>query len=111
MEDGHSFATGDAAGCWTTALRKSNDGDFCEFSLRRDPYHPFCCKCGGARTRPHRAVLCALQRLIVQAGGCADKERHVPELYDWDKPQGSAPPVMRSWMSSPNFLGSCSSSG
>ena len=80
---------------FTCALRKGNDGEVCGFSLRRDHYHPYCCKCGGARTRPHRAVLCTLQRLIEQAGGHADDERHVPELYDWDVPLGGTTPELR----------------
>ena len=62
----------------TCALPKGAEGQFCDFSLRRDPYHPYCCKYGVARTRPHRAVLCTLQKLIEQAGRYADKERHVP---------------------------------
>ena len=39
--------------------------------------------------------MCTLQRVIEQAGNFADKERHVPELYDWAKPQGSETPVKR----------------
>ena len=58
-------------------------GDMKEQSLAAHPFHPFCCKYGGARTRPHRAVQCTLRKLIRQAGGYADMERRVPELYDW----------------------------
>ena len=36
---------------------------------------------GGARARPHRAILCTLHRSVTQAGGYADMERHVLELY------------------------------
>ena len=50
---------------------------------RRTRSHSFYCKYGGARARPHRAVQCTLRRLIEQAGGDADMERHVPELHDW----------------------------
>ena len=76
-------ATPDAGPRYTCALRKGNDGDICEQSLAEHPFHPFCCQYGRARTRPHRAAQCTLRRLIEQAGGCADMERHVPELYDW----------------------------
>ena len=58
-------------------------------------FHPFCCKCGGARNRPHRAVQSSLRRLIEQAAGCADLERHVLELYDWVRNKGEAAPVVR----------------
>ena len=79
----------------TCALRKGNDGDTCEHSLATHPFHPFCCKYGGARARPHRGVQHILRRLIEQAGGYADMERHVPELYDWEKNNNEAAPVMR----------------
>ena len=68
---------------------------------------------GRARARPHRAVQRTLRRLIEQAGGHADVERHVPELYDWAKNNNEAAPEMRcaildvvSW-----FPTSCSTSG
>ena len=32
-----------------------------------------------------REVLCTLHGPLSQAGGYADMERHVPELYDWVK--------------------------
>ena len=79
----------------TCALRKGNDGDMCEQSLAEHPVHPFCCQYGGARTRPHRAVQCTLRRLIEQAGGYADVERHVPELHDWVSNDNEAAPEMR----------------
>ena len=77
------------------ALRKGNDGDMCEQSLAAHPFHPFCSKYGGAWNRPHRAVLHTLRKLIEQAGGYADLERHVPELYDWVRNNNEAAPVMR----------------
>ena len=64
----------------------------CEQSLATHPFHSFCCKYGGARNRPHRAVLCTLHRLIEQAGSW---ERHVPELYDWVRNDNEAAPTMR----------------
>ena len=78
-------ATPDAGLGATCALHKGNDGDMCEHSLAKHPFHPICCKFGEARARPHLAVLCTLHRLIEieQAGGYADMERHVPELRDW----------------------------
>ena len=70
--------------------------DTCANSLWRCIlFHPFCCKYGGARTRPHWAVQCTLRRLIEQAGGYADLERHVPELYDWHVIKEGKAPVMR----------------
>ena len=74
------------------ALLKGNDGDICEQSLSA---HPFYSTFGGARARPHRTVQCTLRRLIEQAGGYADMERQVPELYDWVKNNNEAAPVMR----------------
>ena len=47
-------------------------GTCVEQSLATHPFHAFCCKYGGARSGPHRAVRCALRRLIKQAGGYAD---------------------------------------
>ena len=88
-------ATPDAGPRSTCALRKGNDGDMCEQSLAAHPFHPFCCKYGGARARPHRAVHCTLRRLIQQAGGHADLERHVPELHDKVRNKGEAAPEMR----------------
>ena len=44
MEDGHG----------ATARRKRQ---MCEESLAAHPFHPFCCKYGEAKTRPHRAVV------------------------------------------------------
>ena len=67
----------------------------CEPSLASHPFHSFCCKYGGARNRPHRTVQCTLRRLIGQAGGYADLERHVPELYDWVTDKDGVTPVMR----------------
>ena len=88
-------ATPDAGPRSTCALSKGNDGDMFEQSLATHPFHPFCCKYGGARTRPHRAVQHNLRRLIEQAGGYADVERHVPELYDRVKNKDEAAPVRR----------------
>ena len=65
-------ATPDAGPRSVCALRQDKDGHVCEQSLAMHPFHPFCCKYGGARTRPHRAVQCTLRRLIEQAGGYAD---------------------------------------
>ena len=48
----------------------------------------------GSQQRPHRAVQSTLKRLIEQAGGYADLERHVPELYDWVSDRDGAAPVM-----------------
>ena len=79
----------------TCALRKGNVGDVCEQSLATHPFHPFCCKYGGARNRPHRAVQHTLRRLIEQAGGYADMKRHVPGLHDWVRNNNEAAPVMR----------------
>ena len=94
-------------------LKQENDGHMCEQSLATHPFHPFCCKYGGARNRPHRAVQYTLRRLIEQAGGYADVERHVPELYGLVGNNDEASPEMRcaildavSW-----FPGVCSSSG
>ena len=55
-----------------------------EQSLAGTPFPPVLLPVRGARTRPHRAVQHTLRRLIVQAGGYADLECHVPELYDWE---------------------------
>ena len=55
----------------------------------------FCCQYGGARTRPRRAVQHTLRRLIEQAGGYADVERHVPELPDCVSNDNDAAPEMR----------------
>ena len=88
-------ATPDAGPRSTCALRKGNDGDVCEQSLAEHFFHPFCCQYGGARTRPHRAVQHTLRRLIEQAGGYADVERHVPELYDWVSNDNDAAPKVR----------------
>ena len=60
-------ATPDARPRSTCALWKGNDGDVCERSLATHPFHPFCCKYGGARARPHCAVQHTLRRLIEQA--------------------------------------------
>ena len=98
MEDGTAFrlnATLGAGPRSTCALRKGNDGDMCEQSLAAHPSHPFCCQYGGARARQHRAVQHTLRRLIEQAGGYADMERHVPELYDRVRNNSEATPVMR----------------
>ena len=69
-------ATPDAGPRSTCALHKGNDGDMCEHSLAMHPFHPLCCKYGRARARPHPAVQHTLRRLIEQAGGYADMERH-----------------------------------
>ena len=61
-------ATPDAGPRSTCALRKGNDGDMVEKSLATHPFHPFCCKYGRAKARPHRAVQHTLRRLIEQAG-------------------------------------------
>ena len=79
----------------TCSLRRANEGEMCEQSLAQDPYHPFSCKYGGARAKSHRAVMYALNRLISQAGGYADMERQVPELYDLVIPKPGADPVIR----------------
>ena len=79
----------------TFALRMGIDGDMCEHSLAAHPFHSFCCKYAGARARPHRAVQHTLRRLIEQAGGYADMERHVPELYDSVKKNNEVAPEMR----------------
>ena len=39
--------------------------------------------CVGIESRGQTTPQCTLHRLIQQAGGYADMERHVPELYDW----------------------------
>ena len=88
-------AASDAGPRSTCALRKGNDGDMCEQSLATHPCKPFCGKYGRARTRPHRAVQCTLRRLIEQAGGYADMERHVPELCDRVQKNNEAAPVTR----------------
>ena len=90
---GVTCATPDA-GPPSCALRKGSDGDMCEQSLATHPFHLFCCKYGGPRAR-HRAVKHTLRRLVEQAGGCADMERHVPELYDWESNKNEAAPKMR----------------
>ena len=99
MQDGHGVTAWRYAGRWPAlyvcALRKGNDGDMCEQSLAAHPFHKFCCKYGGARNRPHRAVQSTLRRLIEQVEGYADMERHVPELYDQAKNKDEAAPVMR----------------
>ena len=79
----------------TCAVRKGNDGDMCEHVLATHPFHLFCCKYGGARARPHRAVQHTLRRLIEQAGSYADLEPHVSELYDWVSGNNEAAPKMR----------------
>ena len=82
----------------TCALRKGNDGDMCEQALAEHLFHRFCCQYGGARSRPHPAVQHTLRRLIGQAGGHSDVERHVLELYDWasnDNESEAAPKVRR----------------
>ena len=88
-------ATPDAGPRSTCALRRGNDGDMCEQSLAEHPFHPFCCQYGGARTRPHRAVQHTLRRLIEQARGYADLERHVPELHDLAINNNEAEPKVR----------------
>ena len=88
-------ATPDAGPRSTCALRKGNDGDMWEQSLAEHPFHPFGCQYGGAWTRPHRAVECTLRKLIEQAGGYADVERHVPELHDWVQKNNEAAPLGR----------------
>ena len=69
--------------------------DMCEQSLATHPLIPLCCKCGGARTRPHRAVQCTSRRLIEEAGSYADTERHVPELHDRVQKNNEAAPETR----------------
>ena len=88
-------ATPDAGPRSTCALRKGKDGDMCQRSLATLPFNSFCCNYGGARNRPHRAVQCTLRRLVEQAGGYADMERHVPELYDWVQKINEPAPEMR----------------
>ena len=67
----------------------------CASSLWQHTCSTLCCKYGRARKRPHRAEQCTLRRLIVQAGGYADMERHVPELHDWVRNNDDAVLVMR----------------
>ena len=57
-------ATPDAGPRSTCALRKGNDGDMCEQCLATYPFHPICCRYGGARNRPHRAVQHTLQEAM-----------------------------------------------
>ena len=69
-------ATPDAGPRSMCALRKGNDGEMCEQSMAE---HPFS----------------TLRRLIAQAGGCADVERHAPELYEWVRNDNDAAPKVR----------------
>ena len=78
----------DVGPCATCSLQNGNKGETCEQSLAKDPYHLFCCKYGGARTRPHRAVMCSLNKLM-------DKKRHLFELYDCVKQKPSDDPTLR----------------
>ena len=98
MKNGHGVTAWCNAGRWprsVCALKKDNDGHMCEHSLATHPFHPFCCKEGSARNRPHRAVQCTLRRLIEQAGCYADLERRVPEPYDWVIGKDGVAPQMR----------------
>ena len=70
-------------------------GDMREQPLAAHLFHSFCCKYGGARNRPHRAVQCTLRRLIEQAGDYANMERHVPEFHDWLRNKDDAALVRR----------------
>ena len=88
-------ATPDAGPRSVCALKQETDGHMCEQSLATHPFHPFCCKYAGARNRPHRVVQCTLRRLVEQAGGHADMQRHVLELYDWHTNKDGKAPVMR----------------
>ena len=88
-------ATPDAGPRSASALRKGTDGDMSERSLATHPFHPFCCKNGGARNRPHRAVQRTLRRLIEQAGRYADVERQVSELHDWVRNDNEARDAVR----------------
>ena len=66
-----------------------------------------------ARTRLHRAVQYTLRRLIEQAGGYADVERHVPELHDGVSNDNDAAPNLRCAILdvSPGSRASCNSPG
>ena len=86
VENGHCAESRYAARCSVPcSLQKGNEGDMCEQSREKDPYHPFSCKHGGARARP---------RLISKAGRYAEMERRVLELYDWVIPKAGDDPVM-----------------
>ena len=88
-------ATPDAGPRSTCALRKGNDGDMCEQSLATLPVPPVVLQVRRSQDQTTRAVQCTLRRLIEQAGGYADMERHVPELYDSVKNNNEVAPTMR----------------
>ena len=97
----------------TCPLRKGNEGEICEQSLEKNPYHLFSCKYGGARARLHLAVMRTLHIPFSQAGGYADMERHVLEVCHRVKQKPGDDPALRCaiWTWSPGFMKSCSSSG
>jgi hypothetical protein len=57
-------------------------GEVCGRPFRLDPHHHENCQRGAAHMRPHRNLAATLAALIRRAGGTADIERYVPELYD-----------------------------
>ena len=87
-------ATPDAGPRPTCAQRKALIGTYVNSLWQRTRATLFAASTG-ARNRPHRAVQCTLRRLIEQAGGYADMERHVPELYDKVQKNNEAAPEMR----------------
>jgi hypothetical protein len=66
----------------TICKLKKDNGHECGFALAGDPHHATKCRFGAARSRVHRHLETTLARVATPAGGFADAERYVPELYD-----------------------------
>jgi len=62
-------------------LAKRSDEEQCLVALDSPLTHPFLCKCGPARLRPHRAICHKLAHLLRRTGDHVDIERAVPQLY------------------------------
>eukprot|EP00973_Karenia_brevis_P065195 9052578-Karenia_brevis.AAC.1 len=65
----------------TCMIPKSRDQDCCLAAIGNPVVHPFLCKQGPARLRPHRSLCNALTKLQRRSGAHVDMERAVPQLY------------------------------
>ena len=95
MEDGHGVAARRNAGSGPALCARATMATCASNLWRRTRSTRFAAST--EEPEPDRTVRSntPLRRLIEQAGGHADLERHVPELYDWESDNNEAAPKMR----------------
>ena len=69
------------AGAVCQIPKASEGGEHCLCSLETEIVHPYLCKAGPARLRPHRSLAETLAREAKKLGAHVDLERACPDLY------------------------------